>query len=249
MPNIQNRIHRVIDKHVATGAIPQATANLLPVTKPTPAKFYLLPKVHKNIEAPPGRPIMAGNGHPTERISQYVDEHLKQHMKSIPSYIKDTNHFLEICRNTTLPPNSRIVTLDVSSLYTNIPHQEGIYALGEFMSQFTDAKTTTMLQDLTKLILESNIFEFNGKLYIQLHGTAMGSKFAPSFACIYLNWLEQKFLPHAPIKPIVWRCYIDDIFAVFQCTDEELTDSRIGSTRSTLLLNSLWTATPRGFLF
>ena len=113
MPNIQNRIHRVIDKHVATGAIPQATANLLPVTKPTPAEVYLLPKVHKNIEVPPGKPTMAGNGHPTERISQYVDEHLKQHMKSIPSYIKDTNHFLDIFRNTALPPNSRIVTLGV----------------------------------------------------------------------------------------------------------------------------------------
>jgi peptide-methionine (R)-S-oxide reductase len=224
IPQIQRKIKRTVEKHVCTGAIPQKTANLLTVESPTPARFYMLPKVHKNMNQPPGRPIMAGNGTPTERISEYVDEHLKKHISKIPSYIKDTNHFLEICRSTQLPPNSRIVTFDVSSLYTNIPHDEGIMAVGEFMSKFTDVNTTKMLQDLTQLILESNVFEFDGQLYIQLHGTAMGSKFAPSFANLYMNWLEQTHLPNAPIKPLVWRRYIDDVFAIFQCTDEELAE-------------------------
>jgi hypothetical protein len=146
----------------------------------------------------------------------------KLYQPSIPSYIKDTNHFLKICKDTTLPPNSRIVTFDVSSLYTNIPHEDGVYALGEFMSKFTDVKTTRMLQDLTKLVLESNIFEFDGQLYIQVNGTAMGSKMAPNYAIQYMAWLENKFLPLAPIQPVIWKRFIDDIFAVFVCTDDEL---------------------------
>jgi hypothetical protein len=131
-------------------------------------------------------------------------------LTSIPSYIKDTNHFLKICNNTTLPPNARIVRFDVSSLYTNIPHEEGIFALGEFLSKFKDARTTKMLQELTRIVLESNIFEFNGELFIQVNGVAMGSKMSPSFAIMYMAWLEEKFLPQAPIKPFIWRRFIDD---------------------------------------
>jgi peptide-methionine (R)-S-oxide reductase len=224
MPQIQHRINRSIDKHNATGAIPTATANLLKVPTPVPAKFYMLPKVHKNMESPPGRPIMAGNNNPTERIAEYVDQHVKAHIHHIPSYIKDTNHFLDICATTKLPPNSRIVTFDVSALYTNIPHHEGVMALGEFMAHFTDMKTAKMLKDFTQLILESNIFEFNGKLYIQISGTSMGSKIGPQFANIFMHWLETKHLPNAPVKPLLWKRYIDDVFSVFQCSDSDLQD-------------------------
>ena len=34
-------------------------------------RFYILSKIHK--EGNPGRPIISSNGHPTERISEFVD--------------------------------------------------------------------------------------------------------------------------------------------------------------------------------
>ena len=136
---IQHKIRTTIEKHVITGAIPQGSANHLIVNNPIPAKIYLLPKVHKNMEKPPSRPIMAGNGHRTEHIAEYIAELLKEHINKIPLYIEDTNHFLNICQNTVLPhphthTNARIVTFDASPLYTSIPHEEGVMALGEFMS-------------------------------------------------------------------------------------------------------------------
>ena len=54
------------------------------------AQFYMLPKIHKNLNNPPGRPIVSGNGCPTERISQFVDFFLQPGVKGIRSYIKDT---------------------------------------------------------------------------------------------------------------------------------------------------------------
>ena len=52
-------------------------------------------------------------------------------MPKLPSYIKDTAHFLRKLDDLKeLPPGYLLVTLDVSSLYTNIlvPHKEGIEA-------------------------------------------------------------------------------------------------------------------------
>ena len=96
-------------------------------------RFYILPKIHK--QGNPGRPIISSNGHPTERISEFVDYHLKPLVQTLPSYIKDTTHFLLQLQNLgPLPENAILVTLDVSSLYTNIPHKEGEEACRHFLN-------------------------------------------------------------------------------------------------------------------
>ena len=64
--------------------------------------------------------IISSNGHPSECISEFVDYHLKPLVQTLPSYIKDTTHFLLQLQNLgPLPENAILVTLDVSSLYTN----------------------------------------------------------------------------------------------------------------------------------
>ena len=62
-------------------------------------------------------------------ISQLVDFFLQPHVKLLPSYIKDTTHFLlKLNQLGDLPPNTILATLDVASLYTNIPNTEGLEA-------------------------------------------------------------------------------------------------------------------------
>ena len=58
----------------------------------------------------------------------------------IASHIKDTTHFLNLIFKipTPLPPGTTLVTIDVKSLYTNIPHDEGIRAPLEALSHHTD---------------------------------------------------------------------------------------------------------------
>ena len=80
-----------------------------------PGRFYILPKVHK-----PGRPIVSSNSHPTERLSHFVDYHLQPLVHKLPSFVKDTNDFLnKLLTIGKLPANSLLVTLDVSSLFNN----------------------------------------------------------------------------------------------------------------------------------
>ena len=91
--------------------------------------FTSYPRSIKNKDNPPGRPIVSATSHPTGHTSQFVDTHLNPLVPKFPSYIKDTTHFLRKLDDLKeLPPGSLLVTLDVSSLYTNIPHKEGIEA-------------------------------------------------------------------------------------------------------------------------
>ena len=101
-------------------------ASLIP-QKSKASRFYILPKIHK--PGNPGRPIVSSCGAPTEGISHFVDYHLAPLVKNVPSYIKDTTDFLNKLQTiSSVPPGTLLATLDVKSLYTNIPHSEGIEA-------------------------------------------------------------------------------------------------------------------------
>ena len=92
-----------------------------------------------------------------------------------------------INKNEKLPPNVILVTLDISGLYTNITHSEGINCTRVALNSDSDSYVSTeFIIRLLELVLEYNIFEFDGEYYQQLIGTAMGSRPAPSFANIFL---------------------------------------------------------------
>ena len=86
-------------------------------------QLYTLTKIHKPNRV--GGPIVSGSGGPTERISSFIDSLLQPIAKKQDSYIKDTTDFVRFIENTQLPDNAIIAALDVCSLYTNIPQEEG----------------------------------------------------------------------------------------------------------------------------
>ena len=123
--DIQKRVTLYVNRMYHDGLINDKTRQYLIQTDVKPGRFYILPKIHK--PGNPGRPIVSSNSHPTERISQFVDYHLQPLVHKLPSFVKDTNDFLnKLLTIGNLPADSLLVTLDVSSLYTNIPHNEGI---------------------------------------------------------------------------------------------------------------------------
>ena len=85
-------IHHHIDQAWRLGIITDTTKESLQTKNPRTSTFYMLPKIHK--PGNPGRPIVNSIGSITEKISAFVDSHLKQFTPRIPSYIKDTTHFI-----------------------------------------------------------------------------------------------------------------------------------------------------------
>ena len=189
---------------------------------PKSGRFYILPKIHK--QGNPGRPIVSSNSHPTERISEFVDYHLKPLVQTLPSHIKDTTHFLlKLQELGPLPDNALLVTLDVSSLYTNIPHNEGIEACRHFLNYRPDKSLPTEhICDLIRMILTMNNFSVNNEHYLQVHGTAMGTRMALSYANLFMGRFEQHAIANALHKLIIWWRFIDDIFLIWTEGEEHL---------------------------
>ena len=160
----------------------------------------------------------------TENISAFVEYHLSSIIPSISRILKDTTDFLNRINNiNSVPENAFLVTFDVVGLYPHIPHQEGIAAMRHYLDKRVNKDISTdSLCRLAEIILRSNYFEFDDHIFHQTFGTAMGTKFAPPYANLFMANLEETLLAEATVKPLIWWRYLDDIFAIWTGTEEEL---------------------------
>ena len=144
-----------IQKMMQNGSIdPEIGPHLLHVD-PKPGRFYILPNIHN--AGNPYRTIISGNGTATENISKSVDLLIQPLVSSLDSHVQDTTDFIRKIREIqNLSSDIILATLDVSSLYTNIPHEEGISAC-KSVFQPIRGKTQTKLMHL---ILINNNLEF-----------------------------------------------------------------------------------------
>ena len=203
------------------GHISKETGKYLKPTNPRTVRFYHLPTIHK--PGNPGRPIVSSCGTPTVCISEFVDYHLQPLVMQIPSYLQDTKDFLRKLSELGPPPLDYILlTQDVSSLY-NIPHDEGIKACKLALEQWPHPDPpTASLPKMIKQILTMNSFKFNAQHYLQVQGTAMGTRMAPSYANILMRELEKRLLQNTTYKTAVWWRYIHDIFVLWNNGEEQL---------------------------
>ena len=155
--------------------------------------FYIAPKIHKRNN--PGRPVINSINCYTSEISRFIDLHLQLLMREIPSFIKDTNDFINKIDHFTVPPNPFFVTMDVKSLYTGISNNEGIASVKRKYDQYlNNTMPTKIITTFLALILTLNNFVFNSKFYLQIKGYAMGTICGPSYANIFMSEFEEKHI-------------------------------------------------------
>ena len=147
--------------------------------------------------------------------------HICYHTSKTPntSFIHDT---------PTLPPDAFLVTADVSSLYTNIPHDEGISAVLHYINthrQHMPANTPPdyIFEIILRHILDHSFFQFIDTVYHQITGTSMGTRMAPPYANLFMGRVEHKILQCFHTFITIWKRFIDDIFFIFTGTLEQLT--------------------------
>jgi hypothetical protein len=193
-----------------------------------PRTFYLLPKIHKPIESwsdpmiPPGRPIISDCGSESYRISEIIDYHLQPIANRHFSFLNNTEDFLSEVSKISVPPNSLLITLDIDAMYTNIDIERGLTSVRRAFDKYPDNnRPTSEILALLELSLKGNDFEFAGEIYQQICGCAMGKRFSPSFANIYVAEWEEDALNKCPKQPLFYRRYLDDIFMIWNHSREE----------------------------
>ena len=109
------------------------------------------------------------------------------------------------------------MSLDISSMYPNMSVSRTLRYLScvltKFMRKIWPRDMIGLVIMLTRVILETLVVEFDGNLYLQIRGTAMGTNCAPQLANIFGFWLEHLALGNAPPGWILYLyCYIEDVF-------------------------------------
>ena len=120
-------VANAIGQAISTCKLPPQAKHLT-VEHPRTSKFYMLPKIRK--AGNPGRLIVSACNCPTSNISAYLDSVMAPLERLLSSYVKDTNHALQILESFTFSgPHRYLFTMDIKSLNTVIPNNDGLQAL------------------------------------------------------------------------------------------------------------------------
>ena len=140
--------------------------------------------------------------------------------------VRDSFSFVQELLNLNFNSSSVVMaSFDVTSLFTNIPLDETIDIISNCV--FANAVrfhglTRCEFRKLLCFAVKNCHFLFNGVLYQQIDGVAMGSPLGPLFANIFLSFHEKGWLSKCPadFKPLLYRRYVDDCFLLFKSTDQ-----------------------------
>jgi len=116
-----------------------------------------------------------------------------------------------------------VIVISTRAVFLRV--SEGIKAVCEAYDKFHNNSPpipTHYLREILSLILKENSFQFNGRNYLQIYGTAMGTKMAVAFANIFMSKIETQILSKTVKKPTVWKRYIDDIFSLWDASKTDI---------------------------
>ena len=179
---------------------------------PQPPKLYGLPKLHK--PGIPMRPIVLFCGSLTYQLSKYLTTILQPLTDKSRRKLQSTENFIDAIKTVQIPDDYKLVSFDVKSLFTSIPLQLALQCTETAIQQSTVKLPlpTEDIMDLLNLCLTSTYFQYNGKHYKQLHGTAMGSLVSVVVAEIVMQHVEERALATCRQTIPLWLRYVDDTF-------------------------------------
>ena len=185
-----------------------------------PGYLYGTVKTHKLSN--PLRPIISQIPTPTYELAKQLNRLLSPY---VPSHntLKSSDEFLEVLR--AHKPTGLIASLDVESLFTNVPVKETIdiivnYALNNEHLPPPSKLSPALLKRMLHICTTDAPFRSpSGKLYLQTDGVAMGSPLGVLFANAYMCAVEDRVLPKLTHKPAFYKRYVDDICVLVENAD------------------------------
>lgn len=214
-----NRIEKMVNELISTWCLnnkitDNEEAYLKTHNSVAPA-IYGLGKLHKRKlgEDIPMRPIVSTVQSPTYKISKMIANSLSQAMKQSTRHLKDSWQFAERIKTIKIPSGYKLISLDATSLFTNVPINLCIKAIKKRWNIIKPHTRLTQQQyiDTIKMITSESYFRYGDKYYIQKSGLAMGSSISGFLADIVMEDLEETALSKLQFIVPFYERYVDDI--------------------------------------
>jgi hypothetical protein len=190
--------------------------------------FHGMPKIHK---IPMGcRPIVSNINAPTEGLSKWLTAKLRKYVRYCSSFIKDSQAAQAQITALSANDTDTIYTMDIESMYTNIPVFAAINAVQWFLDTRNDPLTTIILNAL-RIIMENTYFVFADGYWKQTQGLAMGTPVAPIVATLYVGYYEEtKIIPRFVDHIRYFARYLDDIFLIWDARQDPYSFNKFRAT-------------------
>lgn len=206
------------------------------VKNSTISYFYVRIKDHK--EKIVGRPIAANYNYVTAEISHLIDKIVQPYLKKVPSIVRGSKDFAQKIDKCRLQEGKDVslISADVEALYPSMDQDLSIRLLEEFLKKYTKLKPCMIrtVCQLTNIVLKNNLVQFDGIVYLQIKGIAMGTALAVVLAQIYMHMLEAKMLVSPYIQ--LYLRFIDDVFVVIDKGYEDWFSKEMNSLHPSIKL-------------
>ena len=178
----------------------------------SPGYLYGNVKTHKLNN--PLRPIISQVLTPTYSLAKTINKIITPFIPS-QHMLKSTNDFIDLLQTNN--SNGIIASLDVESLFTNVPIDNTIDIILECSYSHSSLPPPKMPKEILRQMLElctkkAPFRSPGGDLYLQVEGVAMGSPLGPTFANFYMSHIENNVLSNTTNAPSIYARYVDDIF-------------------------------------
>ena len=187
-----------------------------------PGYLYGTVKIHK--PGNPLRPIISQIPTPIYETAKTLNNLIAPYLPA-RYQINSTDEFIQLLRVSNT--EGKFVSIDVESLFTNVPLEEtieiichNVYNHPSMLPPLMNAPTLRKM--LIACTSQCPFLHMDGKVYVQNNGVAMGSPLGVTFANYYMTNLENTLFDNEPsLKPAIYCRYIDDCFLIVN-SDTEL---------------------------
>ena len=197
------------------GLISKQTTEWLTTENALAPKIYGLVKLHK--PGNPLRPIVSCIDSPFYKMSKFLSDTLSKVVGKTKSFIRDSFHFRNFIKHQRIPQNYMLASLDVISLYTNIPLELIETVIEEYWDKIkhhTKLPKKDFLYAL-KICVTSTFFQYQEEFYKQISGVAMGGPVSAVVANLVMEYIEEKILASLKCNVTFYKRFVDDCITCF----------------------------------
>ncbi|XP_043943227.1 vomeronasal type-2 receptor 26-like [Protopterus annectens] len=198
------RLQLFLEDSLYQGVINEDTLNFLKNDFPLIPTAFGIAKVHKNVDNPLYRLIVAGQNSSTYPSGAFVYRLIKDVLGSVTQVIKDSWDFLTRIKSHFSSDTRGFSVIDIVDLFSLIPHEEGLELFHEALLAYLKLSNTMVnfVMELMEWILYNNFISFEDEYFKQVKDSN------DCFTCTAAYWPNEQ--RDACIQKVIYFLAFDE---------------------------------------